>query len=122
MKNDSDSRRAFLQKVGAVAASLTIVPIAAGCGGGDNGGASGQGEAAGGAVANVDCSDLSSLTENDMQLRENLKYVVETADPAKRCDNCQFYVTTDETCGTCTILKGPIEPAGYCMTWAAKPA
>ncbi len=66
------------------------------------------------------CSDLSGLTELDIKMRnETLKYVTTSPDPAKRCDNCKFWVAEAEgqPCGTCTLVKGPIHPAGYCISW-----
>lgn len=118
MKQDTDSRRAFLQKFGALAASVTIVPIAAGCGGGS------KTEGADAAATAIDCNDTSTLTDNDKSLRTTLQYVAVTPDPAKDCSNCQFYTTVagSPKCGGCTILKGPIAAAGWCSSWAAKPA
>jgi hypothetical protein len=121
MKQDTDSRRAFLQKFGALAASVTIVPIvAAGCGGGTKT----EGTAAAPAAKAIDCNDTSMLTETDKTLRTTLQYVTQSPDPAKLCSNCQFYtaVTSSPKCGGCTILKGPIAADGWCSSWAAKPA
>ncbi len=126
MKQDNDSRRAFLQKFSALAASVTIVPIAAGCGGGktEGTGAAAGGASSGSAKAAVDCSDTSMLTETDKSLRTTLQYVVDSPDPAQLCSNCQFYTLTEGSpkCGGCTILKGPIAADGWCSSWAAKPA
>jgi len=126
MNTENESRRGFLLKLGAVAASVTIVPVMAGCGGDKAGsGEAGTGAMGGGeGMAAADCSDLSGLTDTEKGLRQTLQYVDVTADPAKHCMNCQFYTVgkTDGACGTCTILKGPIAPGGYCTSWAAKPA
>ena len=55
-------------------------------------------------------------------MRTQLQYVDETADPAKRCDNCALYVAPIEgsPCGGCQLIKGPIAPEAYCLSWAAK--
>jgi hypothetical protein len=127
MITEKDSRRGFLLKLGAVAASVTIVPaMAAGCGG-DKAGSGEAGTAAAGGeegMATADCSDLSGLADADKNLRQTLQYVEVTPDPAKHCMNCQFFTAgaSEGACGACTILKGPIAPGGYCTSWAAKPA
>jgi hypothetical protein len=62
------------------------------------------------------CGDLTGLSENDLKMRVDiLKYVQESPDPEKLCDNCKFWVPP--TCGTCTLIKGPIAPKGYCASW-----
>ena len=63
-----------------------------------------------------------TTTATDVQMRETLQYVEATADPAKTCDNCQLYVAAEAgaACGGCQIIKGPINPKGYCASWAAK--
>ena len=70
------------------------------------------------------CQDLSRLSEDETKVRTALAYVDETPYPAKRCDNCQFWLmpAEDAACGGCTILKGPIEAKGYCSSWAPPPA
>ena len=42
----------------------------------------------------------------------------------KTCTNCQQFVPAPaaNACGTCKILKGPINPKGYCKSYVAKPA
>lgn len=124
MNTEKDSRRGFLLKLGAVAASVTIVPAMAGCGG-DKGGEAGAAASGGSqAKAATDCSDVSGLSDADKNLRQTLQYVETSPDPAKLCTNCQFYTPAEGggACGACTILKGPIAPGGYCTSWAAKPA
>jgi hypothetical protein len=76
------------------------------------------------ADASDPCSDLSGLTEADLKMRENLKYVAKTPDPAKPCTACNFWVAPAEgaTCGGCTLIKGPIHPDGYCASFVVKPA
>jgi hypothetical protein len=71
------------------------------------------------------CSDVSGLAELDLKMRnETLKYVTHSPDPAKRCDNCKFWVpaAAGQACGTCTLVKGPISPAGYCISWFVREA
>jgi hypothetical protein len=42
---------------------------------------------------------------------------------SKLCSSCQQFVPSAaaNTCGTCKILKGPINPKGYCKSFVAKP-
>lgn len=70
----------------------------------------------------VFCDDTTGLSPEDIQQRKNLQYVEKTADPAKRCDNCALYVAPEPgaSCGACNLLKGPINPAGYCTSWVQK--
>lgn len=66
------------------------------------------------------CADVSGLTDTELQMRnETLKYVAKTPDPAKRCDNCKFWTPAAEgaACGGCELIKGPINPEGYCTSW-----
>mgnify|MGYP005848430591 CR=1 FL=1 len=68
------------------------------------------------------CNDTTGLTPEDIQQRTNLQYVEQTADPAKRCDGCALYIAAaaGAACGGCNLIKGPINPAGYCTSWVAK--
>ncbi|MCH8962226.1 MAG: high-potential iron-sulfur protein [Bacteroidetes bacterium] len=71
------------------------------------------------------CTDTEGLTEAELTMRnETFKYVDTSTEEGKTCDNCALYVAAAEgqQCGTCTIIKGPIHPNGYCISWAPKPA
>lgn len=97
------TRRRYLIVLG----SAALVPIVAACSGGAN-----------------KCEDTSSLTPAELQLRQSLQYMTVSPHADKRCDNCQPFVAgpDPQSCGTCVIVKGPIDPKGYCNSWAAKPA
>lgn len=97
------TRRDFLRQ--------SAVAVAAGCGAAALYGCGGKGEP---------CSDLTGLSEEDKQTRITYLYRSETLIPAKRCTNCHFWVApaAGATCGTCTLVKGPISPDGYCNSWA----
>lgn len=64
------------------------------------------------------CSDLSSLTAAEKEMRTTLKYT-DKSDKADTCNTCQFF-TAGSGCGKCTILKGPIQSGGWCASWAKK--
>ncbi|MGC4093764.1 MAG: hypothetical protein QM756_38855 [Polyangiaceae bacterium] len=70
----------------------------------------------------LSCVDISSLDPPDIKIRtETAKYVEKSADPNKVCSSCaQFEPAAPETCGACKIVKGPINPGGNCILWAAK--
>lgn len=127
MSEKEVTRRAFLTRASAFGlAAIGSGTILSACGGGDgNGGAASEAPAAEPSqpmAAEPDCSDLSGLTDAELQMRETLAYVEDSPYPEKRCDNCQLYIEPegDAACGGCQIIKGPIAPQGYCTSWAAK--
>ena len=68
------------------------------------------------------CSDTSGISETDLKMRETLKYVAQSPDPAKLCDNCKFWTPppAGKQCGGCQLIKGPINPKGHCTSWFAR--
>jgi hypothetical protein len=69
----------------------------------------------------LDCTDVSTLTDAERTARTNLAYA--DASPhgeQKHCLNCRFYQGGPDACGTCQLVKGPINPKGYCNSWVAK--
>lgn len=69
------------------------------------------------------CNDTSGLDPAALGLRNAVKYVDKSTTPGKECDNCEHYVAgPPDACGTCKVVKGPINPKGYCTTWAEKKA
>jgi hypothetical protein len=72
----------------------------------------------------LSCSDTTGVAPADIEMRKTLKYVAKSAVPAKTCANCQLFKAppTPGTCGGCTVVKGSINPAGFCDSWARKPA
>ena len=66
------------------------------------------------------CLDTTGLTDMEIQMRQTLAYVDESPYPEKLCNNCQFWqpAATENECGGCQLLKGPIHPQGYCNSWA----
>jgi len=71
----------------------------------------------------LSCSDTTSLSSADAQVRTSLAYVDLSTDPAKTCLVCQqFLPGPPSACGSCKVLKGPINPKGNCKSFLAKPA
>lgn len=100
--------RALLLGVGAVGAGAVLTAC-------ENSG----GGAATPKTPKVDCSDVSALSEAELNTRNSLKYVDVTPIPAKVCDNCKLYVEKPP-CNGCTVVPGPIAAKGYCAAWVAK--
>jgi hypothetical protein len=68
------------------------------------------------------CSDTTGLSATDVQIRTSLAYVDTSTEPGKLCSGCQQFVppAAAGTCGGCKVLKGPINPSGYCKSFVAK--
>jgi hypothetical protein len=100
-------RRTFIQSLAAVFGAGAVLSA---CGGRDDAPA----------TAGTDpCDDVSGLTEDQIQTREGFDYVGQTPYPEQRCDNCHLWVepAANQVCGGCTIIAGPINPAGWCTAW-----
>jgi hypothetical protein len=74
--------------------------------------------------ATLSCADTSSMAPADVSVRTALAYVDVSTEPGKTCSNCQQFVAPAAagTCGTCKVVKGPINPTGNCKSFVAKPA
>jgi hypothetical protein len=71
----------------------------------------------------LSCVDTTSLSSADAQTRVTLAYVDNSVEPGKMCSACQQFVpAAPDVCGTCKVVKGPINPKGYCKSFVAKPA
>jgi hypothetical protein len=119
------NRRDFLIKSGFVSlAACGFIVSVGGCGGnGDNEATSKVGQKSQAKTADDPCGDLTTLTAEEKTTRKTFKYEEVAKDPTKHCDVCNFWQasTTDSPCGTCTLVKGPIDPKGSCISWVAPP-
>ncbi len=71
----------------------------------------------------LSCTDTAGLSAADLTMRTTLGYVDASPEPAKNCANCMLYKPgAPEACGGCQVVKGQINPKGYCKSWATKPA
>jgi hypothetical protein len=72
----------------------------------------------------ANCSDVSALSADELRVRnETAKYVESSPDAAKKCSACSlFKPSAPKECGACQVVKGPINPEGYCTLFVAKPA
>jgi hypothetical protein len=68
------------------------------------------------------CTDVSSLSPTDAQVRAALAYVDSSTEPGKTCSGCQQFnaPASAGVCGTCKVVKGPINPLGNCKSFVAK--
>ncbi len=107
MSQDSISRRDALRRAalfGAVAVTPSLLSL--GCG-----------------KKELACTDTAGLDPADLALRNQLGYVDHSTEAGKNCSGCILYKPAGEgQCGGCTAVKGPINPQGYCKSWAQKPA
>jgi TAT (twin-arginine translocation) pathway signal sequence len=71
----------------------------------------------------LSCVDTTSLSAADAQTRVTLVYVDNSVEPGKTCSGCQQFIpAAPDACGTCKVVKGPINPKGNCKSFVAKPA
>lgn len=55
------------------------------------------------------------------QMRKTLQYVEKSPKAEKNCANCVQYIADKYgDCGGCKLFAGPVQPKGYCASWAAK--
>jgi hypothetical protein len=70
----------------------------------------------------LSCSDTTTLSSVDAQVRVSLAYVDTSTEVGKSCSACQQFVPgPPDRCGACKVVKGSINPAGFCRSFLAKP-
>lgn len=76
----------------------------------------------GGGGGGLDCTDVSGLAPADVQMRTSQQYVEVSTHGGQNCGNCNFYTqpTQAGACGRCQVIRGPINPAGYCNLYVAR--
>ncbi len=135
MSNNEISRKDFLKRISMVGAiGIGSSALLSACGGGNKeksasssteskSMSSDKSDMASNESAAADpCTDLSSLSDSQKKMRETLKYTGKSPYPDKRCDNCNFFTAPEsgKSCGSCSIVAGPINPKGHCTSWVAK--
>ncbi len=109
------SRRSFIQRVAFIPVlAAGAAGVMAGCGG----------KEAETESALATCENYEGLSEQDLNLRKTFNYVSNSPNANQVCSNCALYVTPEAggTCGGCQLFKGPVNPGGYCTSWAQKQA
>lgn len=106
MSENRIGRRAMVKRTLHLAVLAGAAPtVLAACGGG--------GELA--------CTDDSQLSEADRTARRGSQYADRTTDPSRACERCTFYqAAAANQCGTCTVVRGPINPQGTCQLFAPR--
>ncbi|MEJ2617574.1 MAG: hypothetical protein P8Z35_21650 [Ignavibacteriaceae bacterium] len=68
------------------------------------------------------CSDLSGLTASEKETRDLYRYVSHSPHENKKCHLCNYFTppANGARCGSCQVVKGPINPEGYCTSWVKK--
>lgn len=110
--DSSINRKDFLKRFGLMGvAAVGASSLITACGGGS--------DSAAPATSSVDpCTDITGLSESDLQMRANVNYIEVTEIPEQRCDNCQLYTQpTNGGCGGCLLFAGPVTAAGWCSSW-----
>lgn len=106
MKNVA-TRREALRHLAVLSASLAVPGFLAGC------------------SKKPTCTDVSGLSPDELKVRvETATYTDVAPDQSKRCDLCAQWVPGPgaDACGGCKVVKGPINPKGWCKLFVAKPA
>lgn len=66
-------------------------------------------------------AESSSCVHADSEsLRESLNYTDATPVAEQPCKACGFFSEPSGSCGSCTIMSGPVDANGHCDSWSAK--
>lgn len=68
------------------------------------------------------CTETNDLSTAETTARiQTYAYVDKAPDPTKKCSACGLFQPAGAgECGTCKTVKGPINPNGYCKSFAVK--
>src|SRR5262245_29572654 len=66
------------------------------------------------------CNDAPNLSPEESSGRGAVNYSDVAPDPAKDCSKCRRFVAgpSNDSCGTCQVVKGPIHPKGTCRVFS----
>jgi hypothetical protein len=69
------------------------------------------------------CDGLPGIAPADVQLRATLDYKDTSPALDRLCLDCTLYVVapTEDACGGCKVVRGPINPKGTCRVFLRKP-
>jgi hypothetical protein len=68
------------------------------------------------------CSDRDKLTDSELSMRTSQQYTENAPDKDRACARCAFFEAGSTPCGTCNLLKGPVNAGGHCNSWSARKA
>lgn len=71
-----------------------------------------------------DCTDVTRLSPAESKARDDANYLNRAPDPTRACEKCALFVAppSENACGGCSVVKGPIAAKGTCNLFAPKPA
>jgi hypothetical protein len=72
-----------------------------------------------GKTSNLVCANPALLSDADNSLRESLHYSEKSPRDDQKCSGCGFFGAEQGPCGSCRLLKGPVNPMGRCDSWSA---
>lgn len=69
---------------------------------------------------NIKCNE--NLTAEEIKSREEFDYEEISKQEKEICANCTHFIPAKEheQCGRCEVVKGPVNPMGYCTQWFKK--
>lgn len=69
-----------------------------------------------------DTCEPQELSQQEIQVRQSLKYVDQSPITHRTCLNCKVFTLPKQgfSCGGCKIVPGPIHKNGYCTAWIAR--
>lgn len=64
--------------------------------------------------------DQSKVDDQSKSMRKTLQYVAKSPNEGKYCKNCAQYIKPKggSACGGCKLFSGPVNPNGYCLSYA----
>ncbi|MET0792158.1 MAG: high-potential iron-sulfur protein [Polyangiaceae bacterium] len=68
------------------------------------------------------CNEAPGLSPDELKAREETaQYQDQSMEATKHCPQCALYVAPAQAgCGACQVVKGPINPNGYCKLYVGK--
>jgi len=81
--------------------------------------AAADGEKKGGESGEIAC-DQSKVDDQSKSMRKTLQYVAKSPKEGKYCKGCAQYIKPEggAACGGCKLFSGPVNPNGYCLSYA----
>jgi hypothetical protein len=70
----------------------------------------------------LNCDNAAQIDATSKSLREGFKYVEKSVEAGKNCTGCLLYnaPVKEGECGGCKLFTGPVNPNGYCLSFAPK--
>lgn len=71
-------------------------------------------------AGNLDCTKAGKIDKASELMRKALRYIEQTKFEGKDCVACMQWIPPKKgkTCGGCKLFSGPVNPLGYCLSYA----